>query len=621
MNNVFSIEQIFTERLLRIPDYQRGYAWDQSQLNEFIEDIELLPPGKHHYTGTLVLHTIEAEPHMDDEGRNYLLHDVVDGQQRLTTIVILLDTVRRTLALHGLQKLAEGVRNTYVHATGLDGQPLHKLTLNSDCHGFFVSNVLADMPGPAGPQIYSHQRLRGARRHFEAYLEEKGAELGDGFKEWLIALRHKVTQQLKVVLYTVDDAAEVSVVFETMNNRGKQLTELEKVKNYLLYLTTKLDVPSASVRNTINDSWATIFKNLMAAGLSDTEDQILRAHWLMAYSPRTRDWKQSKSIKDAFGLKAYQGNHKALVGDIMEYAKTLRDASLAFCDIMMPSRSESFSAFDTSPDVRAAIKHVSDKLRRLDNIAPFLPLLIAARLRFSGVEGADSYLRIVRLCEKFSFRVYGLAEKKANAGQSALFSLGHKLFTKAIESNDISASVCWYACYYCPDKALVENFASVGDWYSWPKIKYFLYEYEEYLAMKARVQVVPWKQIQVRKREDSIEHILPQSPSDAYWLDRFTAEERERLTHDLGNLCLTFNNSSYGRKPFPDKRGAPGQMKPCYANSNLVIERVLAQLDDWTVQAILDRRTEIASWAAERWKVDAPSVEPPVTEDDEEEGY
>jgi hypothetical protein len=421
-------------------------------------------------------------------------------------------------------------------------------------------------------------------------------------------------------LYTVDDAAEVSVVFETMNNRGKQLTELEKVKNYLLYLTTKLNVPSASVRDAINDSWAVIFKNLMAAGLADTEDQLLRAHWLMTHSPRTRDWKQSKSIKDAFGLKAYQGSHKVLVTDLMDYTKTLRDASLAFCDIMRPSRSESFAGFDTSPDVRAAVKHVSDKLRRLDNIAPFLPLLIAARLRFSGAEGAGSYLDLVRLCEKFAFRVYGLVEKKANAGQSALFSFGHKLFARAIDLTDVVGSICWHIFHYCPDEDFAQNLESIGDWYGWSKLKYFLYEYEEHLAATAKVQVVPWKQVQARKREDSIEHILPQNPKDAYWLDRFTPEERGKFTDDLGNLCLTFNNSSYGRKSFAEKKGAPGQMKPCYANSNLVIERVLAQRDEWTVQAIRDRRAEIAAWALERWKIEAPSIEPPVEEDDEGEG-
>jgi hypothetical protein len=287
---------------------------------------------------------------------------------------------------------------------------------------------------------------------------------------------------------------------------------------------------------------------------------------------------------------------------------------------MMPSRSESFSGFDTSPAVRVSVKDVSDKLRRLDNMAPFLPLLIAARLRFSSAEGASSYLDIARLCEKFSFRVYGLAEKKANAGQSALFSLGHKLFTKAIELDDVSASICWHVFRYCSDEDFAQNLASIGDWYGWSKLKYFLYEYEEHLAAKAKVKVVPWKQIHTRKREDSIEHILPQSPSDVYWLDRFTVEERSKFTHDLGNLSLTFNNSSYGRKSFADKKGAPGQMKPCYANSNLVIERVLAQLDDWSVQAILDRRAAISAWAIERWKVEAPSIEPPVEEDDDRVG-
>ena len=55
--------------------------------------------------------------------------------------------------------------------------------------------------------------------------------------------------------------------------------------------------------------------------------------------------------------------------------------------------------------------------------------------------------------------------------------------------------------------------------------------------------------------ENTIEHILPQTPTDEYGTSRFDEEERRTLTHDLGNLCLTYHNSSYGNKPLPAKRG------------------------------------------------------------------
>lgn len=96
MQDVYTFEQVFDERLLRIPPYQRGYAWDRLQLQEFIDDLELLGKDRQgrdrdHYTGTLILHPITNTQEIDAEGKAYAVTNVVDGQQRLTTIVLLLD--------------------------------------------------------------------------------------------------------------------------------------------------------------------------------------------------------------------------------------------------------------------------------------------------------------------------------------------------------------------------------------------------------------------------------------------------------------------------------------------------------------------------------------------------
>ncbi len=79
---------------MQIPDYQRGYAWDEQNWNDFLDDLDLLEPGKDHYTGTLVLHA-QSEQHQDDEGSKYEVFHIVDGQQRLSTVVLLLDVIRR----------------------------------------------------------------------------------------------------------------------------------------------------------------------------------------------------------------------------------------------------------------------------------------------------------------------------------------------------------------------------------------------------------------------------------------------------------------------------------------------------------------------------------------------
>ena len=173
VNGVLSLDQLFHKRVFRVPDYQRGYAWETQQIKEFLEDLEILTQGRYHYTGTVVLHDAgNQEPRMDSDGNTYTVVDIVDGQQRITTIVLLLDTIRRALIDLGTtaETLANGIGKNYIAATEINGQMLHKLSLNSDCDHFFKNSVLKDLPGIEGPQITSEQRLAAAKDQITNYL-------------------------------------------------------------------------------------------------------------------------------------------------------------------------------------------------------------------------------------------------------------------------------------------------------------------------------------------------------------------------------------------------------------------------------------------------------------------
>lgn len=156
-------------------------------------------------------------------------------------------------------------------------------------------------------------------------------------------------------------------------------------------------------------------------------------------------------------------------------------------------------------------------------------------------------------------------------------------------------------------------------------MRYIMFEYEMHLAslLKKRPKV-SWASILNNPLGTSIEHILPQTPTDNYWASLFDEEAQKRLTHDLGNLCLTVDNSVYGNKPFPDKKGKPGGGSRCYCEGEFFMERELANYDEWNETAILARREKILDWALTRWEVDMPevrSVAIEVSASDEEIGY
>lgn len=315
----------------------------------------------------------------------------------------------------------------------------------------------------------------------------------------------------------------------------------------------------------------------------------------MAYNYDRKLWDGSKSIKHRFNLKAYDGKHKSLLRELDRYVKSLRDSLTVYCDAVRPNSLQAFWIFNDSD--RIILKKAGDKLRRIKVTAPFLPLLIACRLRFP--EDATKYLQLITICELYAFRVYRVAERRSNAGETRLFQLGNELYADALSFKDLLGAIRELIGRYCPDKTFKDHFdlEQEREWYYWSGLKYFLYEYEESLAGAKPVKFA-WDALD--HSEKTIEHILPQTPDNKYWKERFDASARKKYMHDIGNLCITEDNSVYLNKAFPDKKGQPGQGR-CYANSNLFMERELAMYSNWTESAVLKRRRSLVEWYRTRW--------------------
>ena len=605
--NVYSIEEIFAGRFFNIPDYQRGFAWEKEHCQDLLNDLELLPAGFNHYTGTVVFHSNNGQ-NLDNEGSQYFGFDIVDGQQRITSIIILLQTIQSQFQhKKEFETLASGIKKKFLFATRLsDGNSFYKLSLNADCKDFFITDILG-VPGVTGQTIKSHQRLATAKTTFSTYLDAKQKELGSQFYPWLIEFYNKVIQRLKVGIYVVDSAAEVGVIFEVMNNRGKDLTELEKVKNYLLYLTTKITVEtSGELATLVNKTWSLIYQRFMSASLgTEAENQFLRAHWLMYANYTRKEWDGSKSIKGKYNLKDYHDKHINLFNELTRYVKSLDSASIAFSDLEKPERVGSFNAFTNEAQKRSVIFY-SIKLLRTKTIASFRPLLMACRLKFTNDD--EKYLELVKLIEKYAFRVYNMQGKRADTGQTTIFKIAFELYNDYIDFDSCINQLHGLLNRYSSPNEFQSFWnlnESKNDWYHWGALKYLLYEYEEYLA-GGNPLTVSWNYFTEKSLENSIEHILPQTPEDGknYWLQRFSPEQFGLYIHDLGNLCLTYNNSSYRNHGFDIKRGSPAQEAPCYAKSSLYQERALAEFVEWTPESLCERRKRLAEWATTRWYVD-----------------
>jgi hypothetical protein len=626
---------ILGQRLLVIADYQRPYAWEGKQLEDLWEDLDLLGPKASHYAGTLVLREVR-EAHgpvtsLADDGQSLAHYEVVDGQQRLTTCLLLLDRIRRrylrlTDQVDNAAASARNLRETY-GIVSVDNAPRPRLQLGAGLSDFWVRCMLGHEAPDATALLTGEQRLSSATEFFDARLEGLDSDDPQVTFQRLRDLQVRVTQGLGFLVHEVATTAEVGVIFETLNERGRPLSELEKTKNYLLYLARSIDDGRADqLSDLINTSWATVFRNLAGLG-RDAEDQLLRAHWFATRDPEQRSWQQVASVKSLFERSRYVSGASRLVprqreetqeqawdrlnADLTRYVDDLRKCSYFLRDLERED-----AGFDDFPATgRQEVRRAVAALQRSGIVAPYRPLLFAARLRHAG--DADFFSRLVRACEAYSARVFVVRQYRVNAGRSRLFRLAHDLYTATDDRRDwVLDEIAGLTWRYADDDSVRKDLLAVEEnWYVRRGHKYSLYEYE--LSLRAHdAELPPLSHFMAKQSEQrTTDYVLPQTPNPdaACWHDAFSADEQRQLRHALGNLVLTYDNSRYSNKCFAGKRGeplAPGvEKRACYAQAELLQEQELAAISSWTPAEVADRQARLATWAVQRWHVPAPPAE------------
>jgi len=619
-----SLQTAVSDKLLSIPDYQRPYAWEDGQLRDLWEDLDVLGPHGRHYTGTLVLLPNGDPPVHTAFGQTLTPTDVVDGQQRLTTCLILVDRIRREferLAQDGVEDAgdtATHLREMYglvkVHATH---RP--RLQLGKEFNSFWADTILGAHQASISKPTAGHQRLKCAADFFDDKIVDltKGADpsTADGMLRDLLT---RVTDGLKFLVYEVDSAAEVGVIFETLNGRGRPLSELEKIKNYLLYLIRALPGDRAEqLGDLINSAWAGIFTDL--AGLGVDEDRLLRSHWLATQNPDARSWAGAAAIKSVLSRATYVphsdrlGGHPAgdsdepLAevdgGDIEAYVRTLR-----LCALFLKETFDPGAAFSNFASHQASARSHSGALVRSRNVATFLPVIFACRLKYP--DDGLAYGSLLQACETYAARVFTISQRRANAGQSTLYRLAYRLLRGELTVPQVTDEVKALAWSYADDDRVRNSLSLNEDWYHRRGHKYFLYEYELDLLPTGAVQP-DYADFTGTHYEQTTEHILPQKPAWERddWAEYVDRGEHLELLHSLGNLVLTLDNSSYSNKEFAAKKGKLGSSTPCYATSSLQQERAIARYTQWGRGEMEDRLEKLRVFALQRWPLQAPTTD------------
>ena len=631
-SQLLTLSKIFTERLFRIPDYQRGYAWTSKHLQDFWNDITQLDKDHNHYTGVLTLENVPEEAiasWLDDQwiiqAKSYQAYYLVDGQQRLTTAIILLQVI--------LECLESGKSLNYTTASdiqrkfifdskdeGISRSYIFGYEKDNPSYEFLKTHVFCEESSAPSPQetIYTHNL-----EHAKQFFLERVSVLTHNNLELLYK---KITQQLLFNIFTISEDVDVCVAFETMNNRGKPLSYLELLKNRLIYLSLKFTEPDyekTKLRRAINDCWKAIYHNLGRNKENPLDDdKFLQNHYFIYFGAdilSDADGSENMRYKRLFRMDytSHLLETKFIAKNVTDLAKPEDKIALTDIYAYVSSLQRSvecwyrlFNPFDSN--FAEDIKIWLDKLNRL-GMNPFIPLILTFFLKFSNNSKRLSLLKTIeRHLFLLSFVGY-MPRQYAFRAEPEVVEWATKLESGRISADKIIKEITDMTSSMLKRMHILEEassrFNSEG-FYKWEGIRYFLFEYNLELQHRSKTKrpKIAWAEF-VEHPSDfvSVEHIYPQRAQHKYWRSRFsslTQKQRSSLKNSLGNLLPLSSpkNSSLSNNPFPDK--VDGKKDPvvgyrygCYAENEVAKEK------EWTPTEILDRGLRMFDFLERRWDI------------------
>lgn len=617
MSELKSLSSIFEHRVIRIPDYQRGYAWQEHQLNDFWEDLIQLSPDRVHYTGVITLEPVTKNLYQrwdSDlwiiEGKGYKPYYVVDGQQRLTTSVILIQAILESVATDAelnYQSLND-IRQQYILHSAPDGirrSFLFGYEIDNPSDEFLRTQVFQEYSSSNhDQQTFYTRNLAFAKDYFKGRLADlESNQIAELFK--------KLTQKFKFNLYEIDSEIDVFVTFETMNNRGKPLSSLELLKNRLIYLSTLFvdHEGRQALRERINSAWKTIYEYLgKNAEQPLLDDDFLKNHWIMyfKFTRQRGDDYIDFLLDEKFTAKNVTHPDKPedqlTINELDEYVKSLQTAVKPWFYMHYP-----YFALPGYED--ETNRMLVDRLGRL-GYRSFKPLILAAYccdLPLSEVN------LLLSAAERYNFTLFTLSRRRSHTGDSNFLNLAREYLNEKVTTADVVSDINeWVSKHFSPTKFqeyIAENY-EVGrnGFFRWDGIRYFLYEYEQSLREKGKhsANKLSWDKLKTAKNDHvTIEHIFPQNPSEDYWVERFghlDESDQNLLMHSLGNLLplSRSKNSSLQNDAFPHKKNN-GQGVGYYNGS--VSENEVAQSDEWSPVHIRQRGLDLLKFMEQRWSI------------------
>ncbi len=552
-----TLDQLLANRLFRIPRYQRVYSWQHNHRSDMFSDIKKLkdnPTNSFHFMATVVGLRGETTTIVTDQF-NFI--DIVDGQQRLTTLVILLKAIEQKLdcAVPTEKKLAQELRELLVKQDELS---LILLQTNHD-QGQYFANFLRSgtCPPVKEARTLADRELLSAIHECENFV--------DSWDDRIELLRI-IKNQLTFIFHDIGDEAAVYTVFEVLNNRGLAVSSLDKLKSQLMSVAFEDNQGNSTEHiKELHNIWGDIYETVgLRQGLST---EALRFGATLRHRQEI-----SSPLGEEAALESLMRNCKntAAALDVSNWLlKVIR-------------------AFDELEE------HINPSRKAVTKIVHARLLGVAIILRECS---AEEKREILNQWEKTTFRIFGLCRKDARTGKGDYVKLAwNTLNTQKLNTNKILSSLKKLSNGYPIDDALFEREDCYSKWDE--ELRYLLFRYEEHLAEQEgqNLSHEQWNRIWQESAVKSIEHILPQSKGSEEPLEE---GQKGVYVHRLGNLLLLplGDNSRLGNKD-------PEAKVKSYEDTGFFIARKVAKTirkSGWGPDQVEEREQKILEWVRQEW--------------------
>lgn len=544
-----------------VPIYQRTYSWTERQCRQLWDDIMRAGSREDvaaHFVGSIVY--IEKGIYQVTSQSPLL---VIDGQQRLTTISLLLEALARHV---GDEEPVEGfsakkIRSYYLMNPFEEGDRAYKLLLTETDRDTLLAIVRQkELPAEHSVRI---------AENFD-FFKEQVAALGDD----LTALCHGLAKLVIVDIALSRDQDNPQLIFESMNSTGLELTQADLIRNFIL-----MGLEPAHQTHLYKDYWRPMERAFGQEAYGSYFDAFIR-HYLTL---RTDEIPRIGDVYEAF--KAYARRPEvaekgvdALVADIHRFASY-------YCAMALGQEQDKALA--------AAFRDLREL--KVDVAWPFLLELYDDYSQ--GLLPKEDLLRALRLVESYVFRRAVCAIPTNSLNKT--FATFRRALDKSRYLESIEAHFLLLPSYRrFPRDEEFERELKRRDLYNFRSRSYWLRRLENH----GRKEPVPVD-------EYTIEHILPQNENlSSEWqkaLGPNWKKIQETWLHTLGNLTLTGYNPEYSDRPFLEKRDMPGGFR----ESPLRLNQGLSEVEVWSEAAIQARADRLARQALEVWHAPALSDE------------